>query len=42
MSARYVRIPEHYRDPNKSGLTYEVKSGAPPYEIKLSSSASGP
>lgn len=32
---RYVAIDAKYADPEKSGLTYEVKPGAQSYEIKL-------
>ncbi len=28
-------IPENYADPEKSGLTYTVKSGSQPYDIEL-------
>ncbi|HTU18415.1 MAG TPA: hypothetical protein VMG10_10180, partial [Gemmataceae bacterium] len=32
---RYVPIPSQYADPDKSGLTYTVKPGKQPYDIKL-------
>jgi hypothetical protein len=32
---RYVRIPPQYSDPNKSNLTYVVKSGKQEYDIEL-------
>jgi hypothetical protein len=30
-----VTIPPHYNDPEKSGLTYDVKSGEQTFDIKL-------
>jgi hypothetical protein len=30
-----VEIPQNYSDPEKSGLTYEVKSGSQPHDIDL-------
>jgi hypothetical protein len=35
LAKRYVEIPEKYSDPNKSGLTYTVKSGRQDYDIKM-------
>ena len=32
---RYVEIPAQYADTDKSGLTYTVKGGSQPYDIKL-------
>ena len=32
---RYVKIPDRYKDPEKSGLTYQVKSGTQKHDIKL-------
>ena len=32
---RYVEIPAQYADADKSGLTYTVKGGSQPYDIKL-------
>jgi hypothetical protein len=32
---RYVRIPPQYSDPDKSNLTYEVKSGKQEHDIDL-------
>jgi hypothetical protein len=32
---RYVAIPEKYADPEKSGLTYDVKSGTQTHNIEL-------
>jgi hypothetical protein len=34
-SKRYTRIPEQYADPDKSGLTLEVKGGAQEHDIQL-------
>jgi hypothetical protein len=36
---RYTWIPEHYADPEKSGLTYVVKSSTHEYDIKLEGEA---
>jgi len=33
--AKVVPIPAHYSDPDKSGLTFTVKSGAQTFDIKL-------
>jgi hypothetical protein len=32
---RYMAIPSNYKDPDKSGLTYTVKSGAQEHDIQL-------
>src|SRR5579875_97981 len=32
---RYMAIPHHYKDPDKSGLTYTVKSGVQQFDIQL-------
>jgi hypothetical protein len=32
---RYMAIPKHYEDPDKSGLTYTVKSGSQEFDIQL-------
>jgi len=32
---KYVSIPEHYSDPEKSGLTYTVTGGQQPHDIEL-------
>jgi hypothetical protein len=32
---RYVPIPQQYRDPDKSNLTYEVKSGKQQHDLDL-------
>jgi hypothetical protein len=31
----YVILPEHYSDPDQSGLTYDVKSGSQDFDIQL-------
>jgi len=37
-AARYMPIPENYKDPEKSGLEFEVKGGSQTHDIKLTSS----
>jgi hypothetical protein len=32
---KYMTIPSNYKDPNKSGLTYAVKSGSQDFDIQL-------
>jgi hypothetical protein len=32
---KYVKIPETYADPDKSGLTYTVKSGKNVHDIEM-------
>jgi hypothetical protein len=32
---KYVKLPEHFGDPDKSGLKYTVKSGSQDYDIQL-------
>lgn len=34
-AGRYLAIPANYADPEKSGLSYEVKSGPQTHDIKL-------
>jgi hypothetical protein len=34
-SKRYVEIPDNYADPDKSGLTLEVKGGSQTHDIEL-------
>jgi hypothetical protein len=34
-AGKYVKIPDKYKDPNNSGLTYEVKSGSQQHNIEL-------
>lgn len=35
-AGKYVRIPDKYKDAEKSGLTYEVKPGSQTHDIDLS------
>lgn len=35
LKGRYVKIPSHYEDPQKSGLKYTVKKGAQTHDIEL-------
>jgi hypothetical protein len=35
-AGKYVRIPDKYKDAEKSGLTYEVKPGPQTHDINLS------
>jgi hypothetical protein len=38
VGARYIKIPDEYEEPDKTPLTFEVKGGNQPFDIKLSSS----
>jgi hypothetical protein len=35
LKTRWVAIPGHYGDPNKSDLTLEVKTGKNPHDLEL-------
>jgi hypothetical protein len=35
LRAKYVLIPENYEDPEKSGLTFDVKGGTQSHDIEL-------
>jgi hypothetical protein len=35
LAKRYVQIPDNYEDPEKSGLTYDVKRGSQDHNIEL-------
>jgi hypothetical protein len=41
LGARYIPIPPDYADPDKTTLTYDVKSGKQEHNIKLTSSTGG-